>query len=187
LKRFILLLLLVSFSTLFAKSDVYIGFGLSRVKESFDPYLQYIPQQKSIDNSELAMKVGYGARDAYAVEFSLNYLQNHSKLYADGDAQKLGFNVSLLKAYDFNIYINPYLKAGFGAGMLKSDVDAINGSLTYGNFHLGGGIFIPLSSQMDIELAYEYQFISYEKIDLDNASNPKSHSNGLYAGFNIRF
>ncbi len=187
MKKFILLLLLISSCTLFAKTDVYVGFGLSRVKETLDPYLSYIPEQKSVDNSELAMKIGYGKRDSYAVELSLNYLQNHSKVYADGDAQKLGFNVSLLKAYDFDIYVNPYLKAGFGAGMFKSDVDAVNQSLTYGNFHLGGGIFIPLSSQMDVELAYEYRFISYEKIDLEDSSNPKSHINALYAGFNIRF
>jgi len=187
LKRYIIFLLLLSFTTLFASTNVYIGIGLSRVKETLDPYLAYIPEQKSIDNSELAMKIGYGHRDGYAAELSLNYLQNHSKVYANGDAQKLGFNVSLLKAYDFGIYVNPFLKAGFGAGTLKSDVDTNNQSLTYGNFHLGGGFFIPLSSQMDIELAYQYRFISYEKIDLNNAANPKSHLNAIYAGFNIRF
>ncbi len=187
MRKYILLLLLLSFSALFARTNVYVGLGLSRVHETLQPYLTYVPQKRETINTELSMKIGYGHRDGYAAELSLDYLQNHSQFYAPGDAQKLGFNISLLKAYDFGIYVNPFLKAGFGAGSLKTNADTTNNSLTYGNFHLGGGFFIPLSSQMDVELSYQYQYISYEKVDLENAANPKSHLNGLYAGFNIRF
>ena len=187
MKKYIFLFLLLSYTVLFARTNVYVGLGLSRVVETLQPYLSYVPQKRDVVNTELSMKIGYGHRDSYAAELSLDYLQNHSKVYGQGDAQKLGFNVSVLKAYDFGIYVNPFLKAGFGAGTLKTNVDNINQSLTYGNFHLGGGFFIPLSSQMDVELAYQYQYISYEKIDLENAAYPKSHLNGVYAGFNIRF
>jgi opacity protein-like surface antigen len=161
------------------------GLGLSRVSEKILPYLSY--PGKTVINSELSAKIGYGDRRAYAAEFSLNYLENHSKYFSQGDAQKLGFNVSLLKAYDFGIYVNPFLKVGFGAGMFKTDADTNNNSLTYGNFHLGGGFFIPLSKQMDIEVAYQYRFVSYEKIDLTSSTNPKSHINAVYTGLNIRF
>ncbi len=161
------------------------GLGLSRVSENILPYLHY--SEKTIVNTELSAKIGYGDRKAYAAELSIDYLQNHSKYFAQGDAQKLGFNVSVLKAYDFDIYVNPYLKVGFGSGMLKTNIDTTNNSLTYGNFHLGGGLFIPLSSQMDIEIAYQYTFVSYEKIDLSDSTNPKSHINSIYTGFNIRF
>ena len=186
MKNFILFLTLFSFSALSANTvDIYMGFGLSRVNETLQPYLG--SKKTTIPNSELSLKIGYGKRSSYAAEFSIDYLQNHSKYYAQSDAQKLGFNVSLLKAYDFGIYINPYLKVGFGAGMLKTAADTNNQSLTYGNFHAGAGFFIPLSRQMDIEVAYKYRYISYEKIDLSNTSNPTSHLNAVYTGFNIRF
>lgn len=185
MKNFILFLTILGVTALSANSKMYFGTGIFRVNETVLPYLHY-PQTKHL-NSEIAAKIGYGDRNSYAAELAIDYVHNHSKYFAQGDAQKFGFNLSLLKAYDFGIYVNPFLKAGFGAGYFKTNADATNSSLTYGNFHLGGGFFIPLSKQMDIELAYEYRFVSYEKIVLTDKTNPKSHINALYAGFNIRF
>ena len=185
MKNFILFLTLFSFTALFGDAKVYMGLGISRISEKIFPYLSM--PERTVVNSEISAKIAYGDRTAYAAEFSINYLQNHSIFFTQGDAQKLGFNVSLLKAYDFGIYVNPFVKVGFGSGMLKTDVDTTNNSLTYGNFHLGGGFFIPLSRQMDIEIAYQYRFVSYEKINLQNSTNPKSHINAVYTGFNIRF
>jgi len=180
LNRHILFLLILLTSTLFADAKVYVGTGLTRVVETLDSTKENIP------NSELSIKIGYGKRTSYAIELSANYTKNKSKYFAENDTQKIGFNVDLIKAYDFDIYVNPYVKVGFGAGSLKTNADTTNQSLTYGNFNAALGFFIPLSNQMDVELAYQYKYLSYEKIDLTSASNPTSHSNGIYIGFNIR-
>ncbi|WP_457744087.1 outer membrane beta-barrel protein [Sulfurimonas sp.] len=177
----ILFLLILLTSSLFADAKVYVGTGLTRVDETLDA------TKKAIPNSVVSLKIGYGQRDSYAIEFSTYYTQNKSKYFSKNDAQKMGFDVDLIKAYDFGIYVNPYVKVGFGAGAIKTDADTINQSLTYGNFNAALGFFIPLSSQMDLELAYQYKYLSYEKIDVTTSANPTSHSNGIYFGFNIRF
>jgi len=181
LKISIILLLFLSFTSLYADAKTYIGVGIARVSEKIDS------QVDPIINSEVFAKIGYGERESYAAEISINYLQNKSKIFLDSDAQKLGFNIALMKAYDFGIYVNPFLKAGFGAGTLKTDVDTNNQSLTYGSFDLGTGFFIPLSNQVDLELGYRYQFVSYEKIDLTSSDIPSSYISGLYLSYNIRF
>lgn len=181
MKIYVILLLLLSFSSVYADAKTYVGIGIARVSEKIDTH------PDPIINSELFAKIGYGERDAYAAELSINYLQNRSKIFANGDAQKLGFNVALMKAYDFGIYINPFFKAGFGAGSLRTDIDTNNKSLTYGSFDLSTGFFLPLSNQIDLEFGYKYQFVSYEKIDVTSSYVPKSHIGGLYLGYNIRF
>lgn len=181
MKISLLILLFLSFTSLYADSKTYIGVGIARVSEKIDS------QVNPIINSEVFAKIGYGERDGYAAEISLNYLQNRSKIVSNSDAQKLGFNIALIKAYDFGIYINPFLKAGFGAGTLKTDADTTNQSLTYGSFDLGTGFFIPLSNQVDLELGYRYQFVNYEKIDLTSSKSPSSYISGVYLGFNLRF
>jgi opacity protein-like surface antigen len=184
-RYFILFLTLYAGTLLSAESKIYVGVGAAKVQETVLPYLHY-PQTEHL-NTEFSAKIGYGARDSYAAELSLNYLQNDSRYFAEDDGSKLGFNISLLKAYDFDIFVHPFLRAGFGAGTFQTDADATNNSLTYGNFHLGGGLFIPLAKQIDIEVSYEYRFVSFEKIDLNDKTNPKSHINALYTGLNFRF
>ena len=97
------------------------------------------------------------------------------------------FNVELLKAFDFGIYVNPFLKAGFGAGYLETNADVTNKSLTYGSFNLGAGIFIPIGESFDIELAYENKNVSYQKPDSTYNDNPTSNLHVGYVGFNIRY
>jgi len=186
LKKILLLLVLFS-SVLFAEANLYIGAGYAYNSET----VSYDGADKTIDNNAARLKVGYGERDGYAVEFSFDYVDNKSNIFANptgsNDGKKYGFNIELLKAWDFDIFVNPFLKAGFGAGYLETPADQYNGSLTYGSFNLGGGIFIPLSESIDVEIAYEYKYLSYQKIDTDLAINPTANLNIGYIGMNFRF
>jgi hypothetical protein len=57
-------------------------------------------QEKKISEDALRLKIGYGNREAYAVELSMDYTKSDPKRYS--------FDVSVLKAFDFGIYINPF-------------------------------------------------------------------------------
>jgi opacity protein-like surface antigen len=182
LKKIILLLLLIT-SLLNAESKIYFGVGYAYNSE----LITYDDKEWSVDNNAAQIKVGYGDRAAYAVELSLDYVDNNSRIFDGNDGKKYGFNVELLKAWDFGIYVNPYLKAGFGGGYLDTPADLHNGSLTYGSYNLGGGVFIPLGEQWDLEIAYEYKYTSYQKLDLNSTISPSSHLNIGYVGINFRF
>ena len=182
MKKLLPLLLLFS-SLLFAEAKIYLGAGYAYNSET----VKYNSSEDTISNNALRLKIGYGDRKAYAVELSLDYVDNKSSIFDSGDGKKYGFNVELLKAWDFDIYVNPFVKAGFGAGYLETPADLNNGSLTYGSWNLGTGIFIPINEHFDIELAYEYKYVSYQKLDNDLASNPTSSLNIGYIGVNFRF
>ncbi|MEN4052634.1 MULTISPECIES: outer membrane beta-barrel protein [Sulfurimonas] len=182
MKKIILLLLLIT-SLLNAESKIYFGAGYAYNSET----ITYGEDDWTIDNNAAQIKVGYGDRKAYAVELSFDYVDNNSRIFDSNDGKKYGFNVELLKAWDFGIYVNPYLKAGFGGGYLETPADLHNGSLTYGSFNLGAGFFIPISEHFDLELAYEYKNISYQKLDLNSTLTPSSHLNIGYVGINFRF
>jgi len=182
LKKITLLLLLLS-SLLFAKSKIYLGTGYAYNSET----VSYNGSNKTISNNAARIKIGYGDRKAYAVEFSLDYVDNNKKIFDSNDGKKYGFNVELLKAFDFGIYVNPFFKAGFGAGYLDTPADLNNGSLTYGTFNLGTGVFIPMGEHFDIELAYEYKNVSYQKLDSNSTTSPSSNLHIGYIGVNFRF
>ena len=182
LKKIILLGLLIT-ALLHAESKIYLGTGYAYNNER----ITYGTQHTAVNNNAALLKIGYGDRKAYAVEFSLDYVDNNSRIFASNDGKKYGFNVELLKAWDFGIHVNPYLKAGFGAGYLETPADLHNGSLTYGTFNLGAGFFIPLGEYLDLELAYEYKNVSYQKLDLNATITPSSHLNTGYIGLNFRF
>lgn len=92
-----------------------------------------------------------------------------------------------MKAFDWGIYINPFVKVGFGAGMIDTGGTS-NPSLTYGSFDAATGFFIPINSSSDFEIAYEYKNLSYEKQNkLDSTIQNASHVNSLYIGYNVRF
>ena len=148
----------------------------------------YVNTQTNLANSSaeetsssdmLRLKAGYGIREAYAIEFALDYINSDPKKYA--------FEIALVKAFDWGIYINPFVKAGFGAGIIDNSENE-NKSLTYGSFNLGGGFYVPMGEHYDIEFSYEYQNRSYEKVDrADTTESRTSHSNIAYIGFNVRF
>jgi hypothetical protein len=133
--------------------------------------------QKENSNPIAKVKLGYGVREAYAVEFSLDYTQADSE---GTDVARYGMNVDLLKALDFP-YVKPLFKAGFGTGY----VDVSTQHLTYGSFNLGAGIFVPIGEHFDLEVGYDYKYLSYERED--NTQKLTSNANSVYLGINSRF
>ena len=181
-----LLLFFLFFTSLNAQEQLYFGLGSSYMKEVFT----------SLDAKDTSLhtrfKIGYGDIKAYAVELSIESMKNSSKIFSapssnslDGD--KLGLNIELLKAFDFDIYLYPFVRAGFGTGSMDISRE-LQESLSYGSFNLGAGVFIPLYKNVDVELGYEYRSISYEAIDTIITKNSyKSNANALFFGFNARF
>lgn len=133
------------------------------------------------------VKIGYGDREAYAVEFSLQRSENESKIFSNNDDVKYSINVELIKSFDFGIYVNPFFKAGFGTGTMEIERE-LQDRLHFGSFNLGMGAFIPLNEHFDLELGYDYKFITYEDIDyITKKISYESTINTLYVGFNVRF
>ena len=182
MKKIALLILFIS-SLLYAEAGIYFGTGYAYNNES----VSYKDDEATISNNAARLKVGYGDINAYAVELSFDYVDNKSSIFDSGDGKKYGFNVELLKAWNFDIFANPFLKAGFGAGYLETPADINNASLTYGTWNLGAGFFIPISEHLDLELAYEYKYVSYQKLDNNESTNPTSSLNIGYIGINFRF
>jgi len=174
LKKIVLFILTLTTLAL-GDSTLYMGTGLSHGNSS----IKETPtsQEKKISEDALRLKIGYGNREAYAVELSMDYTKSDPKRYS--------FDVSVLKAFDFGIYINPFAKVGFGSGILDNR-DNANESLTFGSFNAGGGFFIPIGEHFDVECAYELKNISYQK-DSINSQSQTSFINSLYLGLNLRY
>lgn len=175
LRKIILLALLLS-SLAFGESKVYMGAGYGSTNTQVNHADSSTQEEISADL--LRVKIGYGARDAYGIEFSLDYINSDPKKYA--------FDVALIKAFDWNIYVNPFIKAGFGAGKLDNSENAEK-SLTYGSFNIGAGLYVPIGEHFEAELSYEYKNRSYEKEDDSTEQSRTSHANVVYVGFNARF
>lgn len=142
----------------------------------------------SISANMARVKVGYGVREAYAIEFSVDYIDNSEVLFAADDGARYGLNVELIKAFDWGIYINPFVKVGFGMGYMETTVKAGEDSLSYGTYNLGLGTFIPVNEHLDFELTYDYKYTSYQKLQqLSDADIQKSMSHTGYIGVNVRF
>ena len=183
MKKIILFSLLCT--SLFAEAKVYMGLGYSLYSESYSYSASNLPD--TTDNA-LRLKFGYGIREAYAVEFAFDYIEHASyNETPEAGKAKYGFDIALMKAFDLGIYINPFVKIGFGAGIIDNFGKA-QPSLSYGSFDLGTGFFIPINDYSDFEIAYEYKNLSYEKQDeLDSTIQNASHVNSLYFGYNVRF
>ncbi len=181
MKKIILFLSLIS-SLVYAEAKFYTGFGYGIYDENF------IDGNKAQSASSLMkIKAGYGDRAAYAIEFSIDKLQNQSNIFSKNDSDKMGLNIELIKAFDFDIYINPFFKAGFGAGYFKIDRETQD-TLNYGSFNLGLGFFIPVNDHFDFEFTYDYKYMTYEAIDtIAKQISYKSNLNAAYFGFNIRY
>ena len=173
-----LLLFLLLISSLFAEAKVYIGTSYGYLNETFTNGAKY--KGESTINK---LKIGYGIREAYAVEFSLAYVDNTINVYSANDTEKYGFDVELVKAFDLDIFINPFFKAGFGTGYLQTSTI---GKVTYGSFNLGVGFYIPINESLDIEVGYDYKNLSYER-GPDKSESLESNVNGAYVGVNARF
>ncbi len=181
MKKIILFSLLLT--SLYSDAKIYTGISVGYLNEEFS-------NASSVTSSaEMAkLKIGYGIKEAYAIEFSFDYLKNESTVFSqDGkkDADKYGINVELVKAFDWGIYVNPYFKAGFGAGYLELE-EASQDSMNYGSFNFGLGLFIPLNEHFDFEIGYDYKYVSYEKFEATGA-DINSNMNGAFLGLNTRF
>ncbi len=184
MKNILLLLLLIS-STYASDAKIYFGSSVGFLNETIDD------TDISASAPTAKIKIGYGVREAYAIEFSLDYTKNESRMYStagnDYDGDKYGFNVDFVKGFDYDIYVLPYLKAGFGAGIFKIN-RKIQDKLHYGSYNIGFGTFLPVNEHFDFELGYEYRWTSYEAVDI--ISEQVRHSskvNIAYLGFNIRY
>lgn len=176
MKKILLLSLLLS-SLAFGEAKIYMGGGYTYYSEQMD--MPNSPLTKTSSSNSGRIKLGYGERDAYAIEVSLDYI--------NADATKYAFDVNLVKAFDWDIYVNPYVKVGFGGGMMEKD-DTTSQSLSYGSFNLGSGLFVPINEHVDFEVAYEYKNLSYEKADVAPTTESRSsHVNIGYVGCNLRF
>ena len=190
MKKIILISLLL-LTSLFAEEQeakIYTGLSVGYLNESFSGALGEIRTEKSQSVETAKLKLGYGIREAYAIEFSIDYIKNETNLFSKEDGDKSGLNVELVKAFDWDIYILPYFKAGFGAGYFKIDNenDPGNDSLSYSSFNLGLGMLIPVNEHLDFEIGYDYRYVSYEKFEVI-LSDVESHMNGTYVGVNVRF
>ena len=181
-----LLLIGLFVSSLYSDAKIYLGVNGGVFNEDF----------RTVDASSSAemasIKIGYGIREAYAVEFSVDYFKNKSKVFSSSptvttDGDKIGFNVNLMKAFDFGIYILPFVKVGFGTGFLDIERE-LQDRLSYGSFQGSLGCFLPISEHSDIELGYEIRGSSYEYIDsIDTKTSHDSTINIAYFGINYRF
>ncbi|EDZ61840.1 outer membrane beta-barrel protein [Sulfurimonas gotlandica] len=181
MKKIILFSLLIT-SLYSSEAKVYMGIGGGYMHETFSD------AASTTNAAEIGkIKIGYGIREAYAIEFSFDYLKNDANIFSTTgkDSDKFGMNVELVKAFDWDILINPYFKAGFGAGYFDIN-HASKNSLNYGTFNVGLGFFIPINEHFDIEVGYDYKYVSYEKLTA-TSDEVNSHMNGAYAGFNVRF
>jgi hypothetical protein len=169
-------------SALLAEAEFYIGVGYMYINESLSDN-----SSTKINNNGAKIKFGYGERKAYAVEFSLNYIDNNSALLSIDDKEKYGFDIELMKAWDFDIYALPFIRVGFGAGQMNSTARTGKNSISYGSFNGSLGTLLPLSESFDLEIAYEYKYISYQKTNATLSGYPKSHQNSVYTGINYRF
>lgn len=185
MKRILLFLLLTS--SLFSDAKFYLGMNYGTFEESFNG-----DTEAFISSGITTFKIGYADRDTYGVEFSLDYTPNKSKIFSSDestkyDGDRYGLNVSLSKAFNYNIYILPYIKAGMGAGFLKVDRE-IEDKLYYGSFNIGGGILLPINDSVDLELGYDYRYSSYKAIDLIvHKEIYESNIQIAYFGFNVRY
>lgn len=179
MKKILLFSLLIT--SLYSDAKIYLGASTGGYLEQLDS------NSKSSTTEMLTLKAGYGDIKAYAIEFSIDYINNNTALFAQGDGIKYGMNVSLLKSFDFDIFFIPFVRVGFGAGKMDSNAKTNKSSLAYGSFNLGAGGFIPITDYLDIELGYDYRALTYEKADPALSSISKSNVNIIYAGFNIRY
>jgi len=187
LKKIILFLLLIT--SLYSDTKLYLGASYGYFNEEFTHAVD--AQGNGVDAQSTTgaakFKVGYGVREAYAIEFSLDYIDNKSKIFSDEDGAKYAFNLDFVKAFDLDIYVNPFFKAGFGAGFL--DINRVTQkTLNYGSYNLGLGMFIPIDEYFDFEVGYDYKNLSYESINtVAQKLSYESNVNVIYFGFNVRY
>ncbi len=190
MKKIILFLLLLT-SFLYSDAKIYMGVGGGVYSETLDDI-----DKTNITANMARIKVGYGIREAYSIEFSVDYVAKSNDTLFLNDGARYGLNVELIKAFDWGIYVNPFVKAGFGMGYMETEASEKDDSLSFGTYNLGLGMYIPMGENLDIELGYDYKYTSYQKVKTYNPIEDKmetaddiqkSMSHTAYIGVNVRF
>ncbi len=180
MKKIILFTLFVS--SLYSDAKIYMGANYGYYNEEFTS-----PLDAQSSSEVMGIKIGYGDRKAYAVEFIIETSKTESKIFSNNDKNKYSMNMNLIKSFALGIYINPFFKAGIGAGTLKINRQ-LQDRVDFGSFNLGLGTYIPLGENLEIELGYTYKYLSYGTINtIVEQTSYQSNINTFYAGFNVRF
>jgi len=181
-----ILLILFFTSSLFSfqyNAKFYMGVGGGYQNESFTG------DYEEVSNSPYygSIKLGYGDIRAYNIEFVINYIDNQSKIFSNDDGARYGMDVMFTKAYNFSKYFYPCVRAGIGAGEMKTK-RVVEDKISYSSYNIGIGSYIPLTKHLEIEANYEYRYTSYKAVDLISEKiSLHSHINQIYIGFNYRF
>ncbi len=179
--KLLILFFIILSTSIYAESKIYFGAGYSNVSEEFND----VDAESSSDAA--MVKLGYGLREAYAIELSIYNIKNDSSVFSSEDGDKIGVDIELVKAFETGTVLYPFFKAGFGAGYMQVDRE-LEDKLNFGSFNLGVGTFIALNENFDLELGYKYKTISYESVDMiSEVVNYKSESSSAYFGINARF
>ncbi len=162
------ILLSVFFSAvLWAESGVYIGAGGTMYNEDFTfNSTGFASNEMSATYQGSKIKIGYGERKAYAIEFSLSYGEYDKNIFSDDDGAQVFVDIDIIKAFDTDIGFYPFIKFGFGVGNLKID-RVLDSSVASGSFQVGGGFFIPIfGGDFELEASAVYRWKNFEGIDL---------------------
>ena len=132
-------------------------------------------------------KAGYGDIRGYAVELDVGYGRYDKNIFSDKDTDYIYFDISLIKAFDFDIGVYPFFKLGFGTGELEVR-RTVTKSLSSGSFFGGVGIYLPVGYGFDLEASAIYRDKSWEGLDMVG-TEVKTSSNLIepYVGVNYRF
>ncbi len=180
MKKTLSILLLVS--SLYSDAKLYFGLNYGSINEEFKNDLDAQSSSQMI-----SFKGGYGDINAYAIDLSIDIVDNKSSIFSKTDGKKYALNLEFVKAFDFDTFMNPFFSAGFGSGQLKI-TNTLQDSLSYGSLNVGVGTFIPINEYFDLEIGYKYKYLSYERVDtIVEKVSYKSHTNTIYSGFNLRF
>ena len=172
------------------QADATVHFGLGGIVGS-ESFSVKNPGQGTQTTSAILqgvqLKAGYGNIRGYAVEFDLGYGRYDKNIFSEKDTDYIYFDVSLIKAFDFDIGFYPFFKLGFGTGELEVRRTLTN-SVSSGSFFAGGGLYLPIGYGFDLEASVIYRDKSWEGLDMvDTKVKTTSSLVEPYLGVNYRF
>jgi hypothetical protein len=186
-KRFVLVLLGV-LVWVHAEPTVHFGLGAAGGSEAFTVKNPGQDEKKTHAVLQtVQFKAGYGDIRAYAVELDLGYGRYDKNIFSNKDTDYIYFDLSLIKAFDFDVGFYPFFKLGFGTGELEIRRTLAH-SLSSGSFFIGAGIYVPIAFGFDLEASAIYRDKSWENLDMVGAQvQSGSYIVEPYLGINYRF
>lgn len=171
-------------------ADATIHFGLGAVAGSEN----FSVENPGTDTREetallqgVQLKAGYGDISSYAVEVDLGYGRYDKNIFSNKDTDYLYFDISLIKAFDFDAGFYPFFKLGFGTGELEVR-RTVTKSLSSGSFFGGLGVYWPVGYGFDVEASVLYRDKSWEDLDMiGDQVESTSYLFEPYLGVNYRF